>query len=222
MGPPTVAPYTRSAARVQPAWRRAWRPLLARRPLGRARLWPSDAIPLGDDARSRFCSGPPQLLLPILAYYLWRSVERQDGALTLPGPAFWRAIPLPSAPALLMLGGWVLFQALLEIVAPGRVVQGAALRDGRRLRYRINGWSAWWLTGGALGGLVGLAWALGDPAAALTVATVPADAFGHLMSAAIAVTLALCVTCTAGPDTSGRRGGRRPAVCSTTTSWGRA
>jgi protein-S-isoprenylcysteine O-methyltransferase Ste14 len=133
------------------------------------------------------------LLLPILAYYLWWSVERQDGALTLPGPDFWRAIPLPSAPALLMLGGWVLFQALLEIVAPGRVVQGTALRDGRRLQYRINGWSAWWLTGGALGGLVGLAWALGDPAAALTVATVPADAFGHLMSAANVVTLALCV-----------------------------
>ena len=136
---------------------------------------------------------PHMLLLPILAYYLWWSVERQDGALTLPGPDFWRAIPLPSAPALLMLGGWVLFQALLEIVAPGRVVQGTALRDGRRLRYRINGWSAWWLTGGALVGLVGLAWALGDPAAALTVATVPADAFGHLMSAANVVTLALCV-----------------------------
>jgi DNA-binding NtrC family response regulator len=39
------------------------------------------------------------------------------------GLRFWRAIPLPSAPALLMLGGWVLFQALLEIVAPAARVE---------------------------------------------------------------------------------------------------
>lgn len=136
---------------------------------------------------------PLMLLLPLLAYYLWWCVEHRDGALGFPGPDFWRAIPLPTVPAVLMLASWLLFQALLAVVAPGRVVEGTPLRDGRRLPYRINGWSAWWLTGAALGVLVGAAGARGGPAAALAVAAAPADAFGPLMSVANLVTLALCV-----------------------------
>ena len=188
-------------------------PALARRPRGRARLWPSDAIPLGDDARSRLCSGPPHAcpahpgVLPLVGRRAsGRGAHASRTRLLARDPAPERARTADAR----RLGS---LQALLEIVAPGRVVQGTALRDGRRLQYRINGWSAWWLTGGALGGLVGLAWALGDPAAALTVATVPAAAFGHLMSAANVVARALRVPVPPGPDTSGRRGGPDDRPC---------
>ena len=122
-----------------------------------------------------------------------------------------------------MLGGWVLFQALLQIVAPGRVVEGTPLRDGRRLQYRINGWSAWWLTGGALGGLVGLGRGRGRPTAALARGDRARRRVRPLMSAANVFTVAFCVYLyrqgRAHPD-DGAAGDR--AARSTTTSWGRA
>jgi hypothetical protein len=133
------------------------------------------------------------LALPLLAYYLWWCVASRDGALSIPGADFWRAIPAPTAPAILIIGGWLLFQALLQILAPGRMVEGTPLRDGRRLRYRINGWNAWWLTWVALGSAVGVAGAVGGRAAALGVATAPADLFGPLMSGANLFTAAFAV-----------------------------
>ena len=64
-------------------------------------------------------SAPLMLLLPVLAYYLWWCVMERDGALALPGPEFWRAIPPPTVTSALIFGGWLLFQALLQIWAPG-------------------------------------------------------------------------------------------------------
>jgi protein-S-isoprenylcysteine O-methyltransferase Ste14 len=92
-----------------------------------------------------------------------------------------------------MFGGWLLFQALLQVSAPGRWVEGTPLRDGRRLPYRINGWGAWWLTWLALGGVVGVAGTVGGRATALSVVTAPADELGPLMSVANLFTAVFCV-----------------------------
>jgi hypothetical protein len=133
------------------------------------------------------------LLLPVLAYYLWWCVEDRGGALAVPGPDFWRAIPAPTARSVLIFGGWVLFQALLQIYAPGPTVEGAPLSDGRRLRYRLNGWWSWWLTWLALGAVVGAAGARGGPDAAVAAAAAVADELGPLMTTANLFTAALCV-----------------------------
>jgi protein-S-isoprenylcysteine O-methyltransferase Ste14 len=127
---------------------------------------------------------PLLLLLPVLAYYLWWCVVSRDGALVAPGPEFWRAIPPPTLRSALILGGWLLFQALLQAWAPGPWAEGPPLGDGRRLRYRMNGWWSWWITWAALLAVVGAAGAVGGRDAALSAATAVADEFGPLMSTA--------------------------------------
>ena len=136
---------------------------------------------------------PFMLLLPGLAYYLWWCVVEWEGALAVPGPDFWRAVPLPTGKAALIFGGWLLFQGLLSVWAPGPRVDGAPLADGRRLRYRMNGWWAWWLSWLALGAIVGAAGAVRGVDGALSVATAPADELGPLMSTANLFTLAFCL-----------------------------
>jgi hypothetical protein len=132
------------------------------------------------------------LFLPLLAYYLWWCVESRDGALAVPGPDFWRAIPAPTARSVLIFGGWILFQALLQIYAPGPTGEGSPLSDGRRLRYRLNGWWSWWLSWLALGVVVGAAGARGGWEGALAAAATPAEEFGPLMTTANLFTAAFC------------------------------
>jgi protein-S-isoprenylcysteine O-methyltransferase Ste14 len=136
---------------------------------------------------------PLMLLLPVLAYYLWWCVVSRDGALAAPGSDFWRAIPPPTVRSALLLGGWLLFQALLQIWAPGPWAEGVPLGDGRRLRYRMNGWWSWWITWIALLAVVGAAGATGGRDAALSVATAVADEFGPLMSTANLFIFAFCI-----------------------------
>jgi delta14-sterol reductase len=138
-------------------------------------------------------SAPLMLLLPVLAYYLWWCVMDRGGALALPGPEFWRAIPPPTVTSALIFGGWLLFQALLQIWAPGPWAEGVPLGDGRRLRYRMNGWWSWWITWTALLAVVGAAGAAGGRDAALSVATVVSDEFGPLMSTANLFTFSFCI-----------------------------
>ena len=133
------------------------------------------------------------LLLPVLAYYLWWCVMDRDGALALPGPEFWRAIPPPTVTSALIFGGWLLLQALLQIWAPGFWAEGAPLGDGRRLRYRMNGWWAWWITWIALLAVVGAAGATGGRDAAMSMATAVADELGPLMTTANLFTFAFCI-----------------------------
>ena len=51
-----------------------------------------------------------------------------------------------STEALLVVLGWMGFQALLERVLPGEVVEGVKLATGDRLKYRLNGHLAFWVT----------------------------------------------------------------------------
>ncbi len=95
-------------------------------------------------------------LLPLLTLYLWLVVHTNGGALFLPSAATIDAIPVPTPRAALIIVGWVAFQALLEVILPGRVVTSIPQRDGLRMQYKLNGFLSLWVTLGALGAL---AWA---------------------------------------------------------------
>ena len=55
--------------------------------------------------------------------------------------------------ALAIYTGWWLFQAALYLLVPGEEQQGVQLRDGKRLRYPINGWRCLLLTAAAAAAL---------------------------------------------------------------------
>ena len=92
-------------------------------------------------------------------------------------------IPLPTPASVGIVVGWLAFQALLQIVAPGPWTKGTPLADGTRLEYKLNGWSAFWITwlvmaAGVLSGLI-------PP-------TILADQFGPLLTTANIVTFLFC------------------------------
>ncbi|MGE0785352.1 MAG: hypothetical protein AB7S26_06675 [Sandaracinaceae bacterium] len=84
-------------------------------------------------------------LTPTITYYLWSCVALEDGALWLPtsladlGAMF----PAPTARAWMIFGAWMILQVILQIVVPGKVVEGAPLpHGGGRLSYKLNGLGA--------------------------------------------------------------------------------
>ena len=86
------------------------------------------------------------LTLPLLVYYLWFCLGFNHGNLALPSAEMVRAIPAPNWTSTLIIVGWLVFQGLLQIYAPGKWVEGTPLANGARLKYRMNGWVAWWFT----------------------------------------------------------------------------
>src|SRR5262245_25558009 len=77
------------------------------------------------------------LVLPLITYYLNAAIHLHGGQLWLPrGFDELRAmVPAPTPRALAIYGAWLALHALLMIVAPGKIVEGATLRDGTRLPY---------------------------------------------------------------------------------------
>src|SRR5262249_54390065 len=78
------------------------------------------------------------VLLPLLTVYLWACVHVQGGALW-PTRALLGALPRPSLTALGWIAGFIAFEALLDVVLPGRAYTGAPQKDGKRRTYRLNG-----------------------------------------------------------------------------------
>jgi|SRR5262249_49494337 len=113
--------------------------------------------------------------LPILVYYLWFCLAFNQGQLTLPSAEMLDRLPLPTMTSVAIAGGWLTFQILLQIYAPGKWVEGTPLSDGTRLKYKLNGWSAWWFTWAVLVAAVALQ--LFSPA-------IVADQFGALLTTA--------------------------------------
>src|SRR5262245_12141057 len=98
------------------------------------------------------------IALPALVYYLWICVHYHAGELVLPRSAadlrrLASLLPPMTPRAVVIFFGWLALQAALQVFAPGRWVEGLPLDDGTRLRYRMNGWSALWITLALLGGL---------------------------------------------------------------------
>jgi hypothetical protein len=89
--------------------------------------------------------------LPALAYYLWICLTFYGGSLVIQGSQDEAArllghVPGPDTTALLLYLTWLLLQILLHVAAPARTCEGLPLADGTRLTYRLNGWSAFWIT----------------------------------------------------------------------------
>ena len=98
------------------------------------------------------------LALPALLYYLWICVHYHAGELVVPRSAadlrrLASLLPPMTPRAVVIFFGWLALQAALQLVAPGRWALGLPLDDGTRLRYRMNGWAALWLTLALLGAL---------------------------------------------------------------------
>jgi delta14-sterol reductase len=113
------------------------------------------------------------LTLPPLVYYLWICLEFYDGRLVLPSPELLRHVPAPTPTSMAIFVGWFAFQALLQIYAPGKWIEGTPLADGTRLKYKMNGWFVWWFTWLVLA--LGVILHLFSP-------TILADQFGPLLS----------------------------------------
>ena len=111
--------------------------------------------------------------LPLLVYYFWYCLSFGGGDFAMPSIDMFRRFPVPTAKSVIIVAGWLIFQALLQVYVPGEKVRGAPLGDGARLSYIINGWSVWWLTWILL--ISGAALGLYSPAA-LT------DEFGALLT----------------------------------------
>jgi protein-S-isoprenylcysteine O-methyltransferase Ste14 len=101
--------------------------------------------------------------LPPFTFYLWMCVQYNGGAFIVPGSGAeigeWLArVPAPTWKAAFLFLGWFLFQALLQIYAPGKTVEGTPLEDGSRLKYKLNGWASWWITWILLAAAAGAGW----------------------------------------------------------------
>jgi len=81
------------------------------------------------------------VLLPFIPYYLTAAIYRHGGQLWIPrsGHDVLEIVAPPTPRALAMYGAWFVLHALLYLVGPGKVVNGATLRDGTSLPYKLNG-----------------------------------------------------------------------------------
>lgn len=118
------------------------------------------------------------LVLPPLVYYMWICVTFYGGDLQLPTTfsalsSFVAHVPGPTVTAAIIFASWYLLQILLQVFAPGRWVEGVELRDGTRLRYKMNGVFSWWFT---------IALAVVLVATGVVPATLLADQFGPLLT----------------------------------------
>jgi protein-S-isoprenylcysteine O-methyltransferase Ste14 len=106
---------------------------------------------------------PLMILLPPLTYYMWICMVYYGGNMVIPSTkAGWLElvshVPGPTITSVLIFFGWMLFQGMLQVWAPGRWVEGRPLNDGSRLKYRMNGLFSWWFTWVVLVGAVLLGW----------------------------------------------------------------
>ncbi len=97
------------------------------------------------------------VLLPAVVYYLYFCIRFNNGAL-IPGESinyapfgsFWKSI-IPTGKAAILYLAWFFFQVLLQLFIPGRIFEGAPLKDGTRLSYNMNGLASFLITFAILG-----------------------------------------------------------------------
>ena len=65
------------------------------------------------------------------------SVNNSDVLDTLQKPEFWKS--LWDTEAMLMYLGWYTFCVVAWLVLPGDWIEGTLMRNGKKLKYKING-----------------------------------------------------------------------------------
>jgi Delta14-sterol reductase len=123
------------------------------------------------------------IVLPPFVFYIWYCLAFNSGQPMLPSVDMLERFPLPTVNSVAIVVGWLTFQGLLQIFAPGRWAKGAPLPDGTRLKYKMNGWFSWWFTWAMLA--AGFALMLYSPASL-------ADQFGPLLTTTNIVTYLFC------------------------------
>jgi hypothetical protein len=66
------------------------------------------------------------LTLPPLVYYIWFCLELNHGQLMLPSARMLDHFPLPPFTSVAIVAGWLIFQGLLQIYAPGKWVNDSS------------------------------------------------------------------------------------------------
>lgn len=96
------------------------------------------------------------LIMPGVSFYLWSCVALHEGSLWLPSSLddLRAMVPAPTWRAAAIAGGWLALHVVLQLVCPGKVVTGALLPNGERLRYRMNGLSSFLVSIAVLVGLL--------------------------------------------------------------------
>eukprot|EP00026_Physarum_polycephalum_P008116 Phypoly_transcript_08194.p1 GENE.Phypoly_transcript_08194~~Phypoly_transcript_08194.p1 ORF type:complete len:486 (+),score=74.06 Phypoly_transcript_08194:23-1459(+) len=111
--------------------------------------------------------------LPVVIYWVWASIEFNNGYLLRPQELSLEGIRVffahlyqcvlerayPTWRATQVYFGWFFFQAFLQHYLPGKEVLGSPLPGGFRLKYWLNGWLTWWVTMA----LVPVLWYFGFP-----------------------------------------------------------
>jgi protein-S-isoprenylcysteine O-methyltransferase Ste14 len=110
--------------------------------------------PIGEFGGNLGCFGWT-LFIPTCIWYLYGCVVLNQGRLTIPDQKFWYDLyyTLPEGVAIRptwkatgAIALWVFFQAVMEIVLPGEIVEGVRLKNGRKLKYPMNGLKAFILS----------------------------------------------------------------------------
>ncbi len=122
--------------------------------------------------------------LPLLTWYFAVAFVSHDATLVWPDAAFWRSVEPPSAPVVAAYLGWLALQAALFAWLPGRTTTGVVEPDGRRHRYRLNGFMALSVTVGA---------AVAAVVAGLVPGGIFYDVWGALVTTANITVLVGCV-----------------------------
>src|SRR5689334_16775895 len=65
--------------------------------------------------------------LPPLVYYMWICLEYFGGKLAVPTVAWLRYFPWPTTTSVAIVLGWLAFQGLLQVYAPGKWIEGSPL-----------------------------------------------------------------------------------------------
>eukprot|EP00421_Protoceratium_reticulatum_P010024 CAMPEP_0168399666 /NCGR_PEP_ID=MMETSP0228-20121227/22204_1 /TAXON_ID=133427 /ORGANISM="Protoceratium reticulatum, Strain CCCM 535 (=CCMP 1889)" /LENGTH=420 /DNA_ID=CAMNT_0008413191 /DNA_START=79 /DNA_END=1342 /DNA_ORIENTATION=- len=88
------------------------------------------------------------IFIPTAIYYWYGCTVMNQGQLMIPNGKFWYDLyfTLPAGiairPTMKALGAitiWIVFQAAMEIFIPAKIVEGVTLKNGRKLKYPMNG-----------------------------------------------------------------------------------
>ncbi|MFW5920585.1 MAG: hypothetical protein ACOCUS_02005, partial [Polyangiales bacterium] len=122
--------------------------------------------------------------LPALTWYMSICMLHYDGRLVAPTADVVAKVEAPSLFSVGLYIGWLAWQALLQIVLPGKIEHGVPQEDGTRLPYKLNGLFAQLLTVGVAVSLV-----LGD----VIPGSLLYDQYGALVTTTNIVVFALCL-----------------------------